>query len=72
MIGSNPQKISKPLTRPTSGQQKRPPSGTNPSKMEVLAPEKSTTATVDYSKPQLLPKKGPLLLIESLFKPFQR
>ena len=58
MIGSNPTKISKPLTRPSSGQQKRPPSGTTPSKMEILAPEKSTTATIDYSKPQLLPKKG--------------
>jgi len=57
MIGSNPTKISKPLTRPSSGQQKRPPSGATPSKMEILAPEKSTTASIDYSKPQLLPKK---------------
>jgi len=54
MLGSNnAQKVSLPLIRPSSGQQKKP---TGPSKMEVLPPEKTPTA--DFSKPQLLSKKG--------------
>lgn len=50
---NNP-KVTKPLSRPSSGQQKRTPGPTAPSKMEILPPEKILTNSVTKSQP----KKG--------------
>ncbi len=56
MMSNNSHKISKPLTRPSSGQSKKPSTTTIQSKMEVLPPEK--TSGPDFSKPQFQTKKG--------------
>ena len=59
MNTSNPQKITKPLGRPISNQQKRTNTA-GPSKMEVLPPENKVSA--DISKPQFALKKGLICL----------
>lgn len=51
------QKVTKTLTRPSSGQAKKPSTSTASSKMEVLPREESKTAT-NFSKPQMSVKKG--------------
>lgn len=59
------QKVSLPLIRPSSGQ-KKTTTLPGPSKIEILPPEKTSTA--DFSKPQLLSKKGLSYCCESTLK----
>ena len=55
MNTNNTQKVTKPLGRPISNQQKRTNTA-GPSKMEVLPPENKVSA--DMTKPQFAVKKG--------------